>query len=232
MTPPDQTPSPESTSSSAPSPGTMHELLRRLALLEENNRKLRRQSMGTLIVTAILLGAAASLTYTAARHGLPGFVPDIVEAREFVLRDHEGRVRGAWGEDDQGSIRLVLQEAGSQASIKLNLLRDGSSGLTLADSAGNARMVIAVLPDQTTNLVFADGRGVARTVLGLTPRSGSSLVFADGGGTTRTAIGVDGRGAAMFSTGAVDTPDEEVVDSTEEDTSAKAPAKPARKRGN
>ena len=93
-------------------------------------------------------------------------------------------------------------------------------------------MVIAVLPDQTTNLVFADGRGVARTVLGLTPRSGSSLVFADGGGTTRTAIGVDGRGAAMFSTGPVDTPDEEVVDSGETDQSAKAPAKPAKKRGN
>ena len=228
MTTPEGTPT--SPPPTAPSSGAMHELLRRLSELEADNRKLRRQSYGTLVVTAILLGAAASLTYTAARHGLPGFVPDIVEAREFVLRDHQGRVRGAWGEDDQGSIRLVLQEVGSQASIKLNLLRDGSSGLTLADSAGNARMVIAVLPDQTTNLVFADGRGVARTVLGLTRRSGSSLVFADDGGTTRTAIGVDGRGAAMLSTGPVDTPDEDMVDSSAADQPAKAPAKPARKR--
>jgi hypothetical protein len=210
----------------------MHELLRRLEQLEKDNRKLRRQSYGTLVVTAILLGAAAALTYTAARHGMPGFVPDVVEAREFVLRDHQGRVRGAWGEDDQGSIRLVLQEAGSQASIKLNLLQDGSSGLTLADSSGIARLVIAVLPDQTTNLVFADGRGVARTVLGRPGRAGSSLDFADGGGTTRTAIGVDGRGAAMFSSGPVDTPDEEVVDSAPEESPAKPAAKPTKRRPN
>jgi hypothetical protein len=215
-----------------PSSGAINDLVRRLAQVETENHKLRRQATGTLVVTAILLGSAAALTFTAARHGLPGFVPDIVEAREFVLRDHEGRVRGAWGEDDQGSLRLVLQSGGSQASIKLNLLQDGSSGLTLGDSAGNARVVLAVLPDQTTNLVFADGRGVARTVLGLTGRSGSSLVFADGGGTTRTAIGVDGRGGAMFSTGPVDTPDEEVVDTAEADQSTRAPAKPARKRGN
>ena len=167
--------------------------------LEAANRKLRRQGMVLMVVTAALLGLGVALVVTAARHGMPGFVPDVVESREFLLRDKEGRVRGAWGSDDQGAIRLVLQDYRNQSSIKLNLLDDGSSGLTFSDSAGTARMVIAVLPDQTVNVVMGDSRGVARTVLGLNPNGGSTLVFADGGGTTKTGIGVDSRGRAMLS---------------------------------
>jgi hypothetical protein len=198
----------------APSPGTVHELLRRLGQLEQDNRRLRRVTLGTLVATAVLLGLAAALTYTAARHGLPGMVPDLVEAREFVLRDHQGRVRGAWGEDDQGSIRLVLQDAASRASIKLNLLGDGSSGLTLSDSTGNPRVIMAVLPDQTTNLVFADGRGVTRTVLSLSAGGGSTLIFADEGGRMQTTVGVDRRGQPVLTTAQVEAPEEpEPIDS-------------------
>jgi hypothetical protein len=183
----------------------------------------------TLVVTAVLLGIGAALVWTAARHGMPGFVPQVVESREFVLRDREGRVRGAWGEDDQGAIRLVLQDARNQTSIKLNLLEDGSSGLTFADSTGNARLIVAVLPDETVNLVFADRRGVARTVLGLNGKGGSTLVFGDDGGTTRSAIGVDNRGRPVLTMGPGETPaEEEVVDSAKTDSEAK-PA-PKRKR--
>jgi hypothetical protein len=202
----------------------MHELLHRLSDLEKDNRRLRRQGMTILVVTAILLGVAGALTWTAARHGLPGFVPDVVEAREFVLRDHDGRVRGAWGQDDQGAIRLVLQDAGNQTSIKLNLLDDGSSGLTFADSTGTPRLVVAVLPDETVNLVFGDRRGIARTVLGLSANGGSTLVFADQGGRTQAAIGVDGRGQTVLSAGPVETVEEEPADTTP------APKKPATRR--
>jgi hypothetical protein len=206
----------------------MGDLLHRIHLVEENNRKLRRQSQLTLVVTAVLLGIAGALVYTAARHGMPGFMPQVVESREFVLRDREGRVRGAWGEDDQGAIRLVLQDARNQTSIKLNLLDDGSSGLTFADSTGNARLIVAVLPDETVNLVFADRRGIARTVLGLSGKGGSSLVFGDGGGTTRSAIGVDSRGRPVLTMGPGEPQADEAVDSVKADSVTK-PA-PKRKR--
>src|SRR5512139_2358623 len=222
-----QPPTPPSATPAAPvlSPAE-HQLVRRIESLEQENRRLKRLSQMTLVVTAVLLGIGAALVWTAARHGMPGFVPQVVESREFVLRDREGRVRGVWGQDEQGSIRFVLQEAGSQTSIKLNLLPDGSSGLTFADSTGNARLIVAVLPDETVNLVFADGRGVARTVLGLNGKGGSTLVFGDGGGTTRTAIGVDNRGRPVFATGEVAAPAEEAVDTT-----AAPPAKPAPAKG-
>jgi len=199
-----------------------HQLVRRLESVERENRRLKRQSQMTLVVTAVLLGIGAALVWTAARHGMPGLVPQVVESREFVLRDREGRVRGVWGQDDAGAIRLVLQDADNQTNIKLNLLDDGSSGLTFSDSVGNPRLIVAVLPDETVNLVFADGRGVARTVLGLNGRGGSTLVFGDGGGATRAAIGIDNRGRSVLTTGEVDTPIEEAVP----DTASPRPARP------
>jgi hypothetical protein len=202
-----------------------HQLVRRLESVEQENRRLKRQSQMTLVVTAVLLGIGAALVWTAARQGMPGLVPQVVESREFVLRDRDGRVRGVWGQDDAGAIRLVLQDADNQTNIKLNLLEDGSSGLTFSDSVGNARLIVAVLPDETVNLVFADSRGVARTVLGLNGRGGSTLVFGDGGGATRAAIGIDNRGRSVLTTGEVETPVEEV-----EDTAAADKPTPDRKR--
>jgi hypothetical protein len=182
-----------------PSLAASRAMMQRLDTLEATNRKLRRQGTLMFVVTAVLLGLAVALVVTAARHGMPGFVPNVVEARQFLLRDNKGRIRGAWGSDEQGAIRLVLQDYRNHSSIKLNLLDDGSSGLSFTDSAGTARMVLAVLPDQTVNVVLGDSRGIARTVLGLNPNGGSTLLFADVGGTTKSGIGIDSRGRGMLS---------------------------------
>lgn len=194
MTTPTEAPAP-----SPESPTASRAMAQRIDALEAANKKLKRQGTLLLVITAVLLGIGVALVVTAARRGMRGLVPDVVESHEFVLRDKEGRIRGVWGADDQGAIRLVLQDYKSQSSIKLNLLDDGSSGLTFADSTGTARMVLAVLPDQTVNMVLGDSRGVARTVLGLNPNGGSTLAFADGGGTMRSGIGVDSRGRPMLS---------------------------------
>lgn len=225
MTAPQPPSPPPATPPAAALSSAEHQLVRRIESIEKENRRLKRLSQMTLVVTAVLLGIGAALVWTAARHGMPGFVPQVVESREFVLRDREGHVRGVWGQDEQGSIRFVLQEAGSQTSIKLNLLPDGSSGLTFADSTGNARLIVAVLPDETVNLVFADGRGVARTVLGLNGKGGSTLVFGDGGGVTRTAIGIDNRGRPVFATGEVEAPAGEAADTAAAPAKAAAPAR-------
>jgi hypothetical protein len=203
--------------------GAEHTSQRRLDALDRELRRLRRQSLGTLLATAILLGLAAALVVTAARHGMPGFVPEVVESREFVLRDAEGRVRGAWGQDDAGAIRLVLQDRRSATSVKLNLLDDGSAGLTFADSSGQPRLVLALLPDATASLVFADRRGLTRTVLSFHPSGASTLVFADAGGTTRSGIGVDHRGRASLTVQGLTDVEPAPADSAEETSPAPRP---------
>jgi hypothetical protein len=84
---------------------------------------------------AVLLGGAAAMFFFAARRGMPGSVAAVVEAREYRLRDPDGKIRGAWGFAEDGAIRFVLQNGDNQRALRLNLLPDGSAGVTFADSA-------------------------------------------------------------------------------------------------
>ncbi|HEX5634851.1 MAG TPA: hypothetical protein VFX50_16520, partial [Gemmatimonadales bacterium] len=159
---------------------------------------------------ALIVVLAAGLFFFATRRGMPGTVADVVESREYRLRDRDGRIRGAWGFADDGAIRLVLQNAGDQRALRLHLLPDGSAGVTFNDSTGAARIILGLLPDGNSSLVFADQLGTARSVYSYTPNGAATLIFADGRGTTRAVLGVDPRGNTLLSgDAAVPSPEEE-----------------------
>ena len=180
----------------------MHELERGLSLrLEEQsreNRRLRRLWMGTVVTGALLLGLATALVIVSARHGLPGTVADVLEARQFLLRDANGAVRGTWGTANNGSMQLTLQTPGSKAGLSLTSMADGASGITVRDSAGRSRAVLGLLPDQTVSMLFADENGTTRTVLSLVRGGSSTLVFADRSGDAKVGMGVDSRGQSTL----------------------------------
>jgi hypothetical protein len=193
----------------------MHELERGLSIrIEEQareNRRLRRLWMGTVVTAAVLLGLATALVIISARHGLPGSIADVLEAREFLLRDANGAVRGTWGTTSNGAMRLTLQTPGSKAGLSLSTLPDGASGITVRDSAGRSRAVLGLLPDQTVSMLFADENGTTRTVLSLVRGGSSTLVFADRSGNTKVGMGVDSRGQSTLTLpepadGRVETP--------------------------
>jgi len=191
---------PQTPSSGTPRPGLSERaLLARLDAIEQTEARLRRQNTINLVGLAGLVGLAAGLFFLSARRGVPGSVQDVVESRQYVLRDKTGAIRGAWGFADDGAMRFVLQNPGDQRALRLNLLPDGSAGLTFSDSTGAARVVLAFLQDGTSSLVFADQRGTARSVYSFTPNGSSSLIFADKGGTTRAVLGVDPRGRTLLS---------------------------------
>jgi hypothetical protein len=173
-------------------------LLRRLDEVERDNRRLRRLGMYVLVVAGALLGLAAAIVVVAARHGMPGFVPELTEARRFVVRDEEGRVRATLGSNKDGTAQLLLQDAGGRERLRVSVLTDGGAGVALVDSSGQSRMVLGLLPDQSASVVLADGGGKTRTVLGLSPNGASTILFADKGGTTRAGLGVDARGTGSF----------------------------------
>lgn len=180
----------------------MRELERGMTLrtfeLERENRRLRRLWMGTLISVALLLGLATALVVVAARHGLPGTVANVVEARQFQLRDQTGAVRGTWNTGSDGSMRFLMQAPGSKAGLSLSVLAGGASGITVRDSAGRSRAVLGLLPDQTVSLLFADENGTTRTVLSLVRGGSSTLVFADRSGSAKVGVGVDARGQSTL----------------------------------
>ena len=180
----------------------MRELERGLTIrtgeLERENRRLRRIWMGTLVSVALLLGLATALVIVAARHGLPGTVASIVEARQFQLRDKDGNIRGSWAAADDGSMRLQLQAPGTKAGLSFSVLAGGASGITIRDSAGRSRAVLGLLPDQTVSMLFADENGTTRTVLSLVRGGSSTLVFADRSGSAKVGMGVDARGQSTM----------------------------------
>ncbi|HEY9015598.1 MAG TPA: hypothetical protein VIM84_11110, partial [Gemmatimonadales bacterium] len=151
-----------------------------------------------VITGALLLGLATSLVIVSANHGLPGTVAEVVEAKQFLLRDAQGAIRGTWGASQNGAMRLSLLSPGSKAGLSLASLPDGASGITIRDSAGRSRAVLGLLPDQTVSLLFADENGTTRTVLSLVRGGSSTLVFADRSGDAKVGMGVDSRGQSTL----------------------------------
>ena len=172
--------------------------LNRLEILERDNRRLQRSANLAFIGIAVLLGLVVALVWVTGRHGMPGSVATEVAARQFVLRDQQGTLRGAWGLGEDGAVRLVLQDPAGRPRVKVSVLGDGTSGLSFSDSAGHPRAVFALLPDQTGSMAFADDAGKTRSVLGISADGSSNIVFADRSGSTRAGLGVDARGQSNF----------------------------------
>jgi hypothetical protein len=201
----------------------MHELekglISRIQDLERETRRYRRLWIAMVIVFCIVLGLGIALVMLAGRHSLPGQVAEVVEARQFQIRDEQGAVRGAWGIDQDGALRLTLLAPNSKAAVTMTVLKGGAPGLTFADTSGHARGVLALLPDETLSLTFADRSGLTRSVLGLNPEGSATLVFADRTGATRAGMGVDSRGNGTFT-----LMDRRGASQMESDAPASAPA--------
>ncbi len=175
-------------------------LERRIEALER-----RRGRQGLVRWSGPVLGGIAMLLALNVSHrtrdvlhqGSP--VPSI-EADSFVLKDHDGVVRGRLGFADDGSAGLTLSDAGGHERLRLSVLADGSPGVSLMDSEGETRAILGLLPDGTTSLVFADRGSVARGVFAVTPDGSARMIFSDAQGITRTAVGVDGSGDPEINT--------------------------------
>jgi hypothetical protein len=213
----------------APSHGgdqLLRHMAERIQSLERESRRLHRLWMGTLFALAIILGLAASLVIVSAKHGFPGTVADVIESRQFLVRDKNGEVRGVFGATDDGDLRLSLQAPGSRAGVSITALKGGASGLTFSDSAGKTRGVLGLLPDETTSLTFGDRNGQTRSALSLNPEGSATLIFPDRSGSTRAGLGVDSRGVGTFTVvdrpGAARTPEPDA--DTADDNADQAPA--------
>lgn len=169
-------------------------LTQRLEAVERDNRRLRRLGVMMLVGVGILLGLTTAIMVVASRHGMPGMVPQVTEARKFLLRDPQGRIRGVWGTNEEGAAQLILQDTVGRGRLRVTVLPDGSSGVAFVDSVNHTRIVLGILPDESANIALADPGGKTRTVLGIAPNGSATLVFADRGGSTKAGIGVDARG--------------------------------------
>ena len=173
-------------------------LLERMDRIERENRRLKRFGNIMFVGMAVVVGLAAAVFWYTGRFGVAGAVPENITARQFTLRSSDGSPRGTWGVAEDGTVRLLLNDAKGKARVRLSLLADGSSGLSFADTADHKLVVLGSLPDQTSSFIISNGAGVPRAVLGLSGTGAANLVFADPGGATKTSLGVDGKGKGAF----------------------------------
>ena len=165
-------------------------------------KRLRRQNTQAMLA-AFAMGIVALAASAWAMYGggaVSGGGDDgLVAARQFVLQDAEGRTRGEWLVEEDGTSRIVLSDPSGAQRMMLSVLgMEGSPGLSLSDREGNRRIVLGLLADQSSNIVIADADGTPRAVLGMSGEDRTDLILADRLGRTRVSLGVDAEGGSTM----------------------------------
>lgn len=140
----------------------LHEQVRvlgaRVAILERENRALRRRVLAVVALLAVPLLAA----YVPAN--------DRVEASELAVRDKSGATRARIFVDEQGTTRLVLRDKDGKSTAVLSS-GDGAS-LVLTDKSG--KTTTALSGTHAKGVVVVEDDGKPRAVLGAPKPWGTS----------------------------------------------------------
>lgn len=163
---------------------TVQLLTRRLERLERDNRRLK---LGGAVV---VVGLAALALMGQV---VPGQLPKVVEAEQFVLRDARGQVSALLSAEPFLKGLTVFDEGGKKRAA-LELIA-GSPRLSLADANGKERVALE-LTGEVSRLALSDlnrRHGVILTLAGADAMSG--LMLADQGRKTRVRLVLEPGGA-------------------------------------
>ncbi len=146
-------------------------LVRRLAAIERPNRSKSR----VWIAAAVLLGAGATLVVADKQPQ----IARTIEARNFVLRDREGNVKGLWETDPNGMPVLSLHDKHGSNRAEFRFRPDGSPVLHFLDRDGRERMLVGIDVDGAASMALIGKRGKERVCLGIAKDGWSTLSFYD-----------------------------------------------------
>ncbi|HXN86909.1 MAG TPA: hypothetical protein VN867_12610 [Candidatus Binataceae bacterium] len=117
------------------------ELSERLSRLEYQQAELRRTNQRWRMISgALFLLCGALVTMAQSTSG----VAESLDARQFVLHDSTGKVRGALGITDDGAVGLNFVDSKDRTRISLDVASNGTPGLDLYDQDGKLRGLFAV----------------------------------------------------------------------------------------
>jgi hypothetical protein len=150
------------------------ELSERLSRLEHQQAQLLRTNQRWRMISgALLLLCGAIVTMAQSTSG----VADSLDARQFVLHDSTGKVRGALGITDDGSVGLNLVDSKDRTRISLDVASNGTPGLDFYDQDGKLRGLFAVGPDGTPGVGLYGSDGHLRTSLDVPAGKSPGLAF-------------------------------------------------------
>jgi hypothetical protein len=145
------------------------DVMNRLGRLERSNRRLK------LAATACALGVVAAVFVAAERASGP------MAATEYKLVDDNGRLRGAFGQDKDGTFFYLNDDTGKmRASIAA---QKTGTFMNLKDADGKTRAIVSFDEDGPTVRLRDDKSGTTATML--IDDRGPSLQLHDATGKTR-----------------------------------------------
>jgi len=138
------------------------ELSERLSRLEHQQAELLRSNRRWRMTSgALLLLCGAMVIMAQSTSG----VAESLDARQFVLHDSTGKVRGALGITDDGSVGLNFVDSKDRTRITLDVASNGTPGLDFYDQDGKLRGIFALGPEGTPGLGLYGPDGHLRTSL-------------------------------------------------------------------
>jgi hypothetical protein len=155
----------------------LEELGQRMTKIYQENRLLRLFVGGFLAILLFFFLTGVTLH----KH-------QVVEAEQFIIKDHEGKVRGSFGlvaSSDMPSLTFYDKE--TNANVLLHLREDGSPALWLYNK-DRIRSSLAVWGDRTLLEIF-DKKNHQRMVLGVSDKGEPGLEFYGPKGKLRTVLG-------------------------------------------
>jgi hypothetical protein len=111
---------------------------------------------------------------------LPG--PDTLEAKEFVMRDDSGAIRGALMMLDDGRPTLRLNDKNGSARAMLYLYPERGGGLRFTDTNSQHRLQLLLTREGSPELRIEGPDGRTRTQIGMTRSDQPSISIRDDSG--------------------------------------------------
>lgn len=159
---------------------TVDSLEQRLAILEQAHGRLAAANRRMKLVgTTLVIGLAAIVVMGQA---MPSRPAKAVEAESFIIRDASGKIRGAVGIADDGSVGIGLDDSKGIQRITVDVAANDTPGFDLYDASGRVRATLAVGPNGTPGLGFYDEAGKLRASFDIPATTTPGLGFYDAKG--------------------------------------------------
>ena len=146
-------------------------VLGRLDRLERQNHNMKR---GVAVLAAIMAFATVALSV-----GQSFSHTDVVEAREFRVRDATGTIRATLGLDPEGEPNFILSDRNGRGRAGLSVIGDGEALLNFTDADDTVHLALGTTASGYPLLRVYDRAGGERVWLGLSPGESPSLFLFD-----------------------------------------------------
>ena len=169
----------------------LQNMFERLDRVEHQNRNLKRTWAATVfgVAALILMGQA-----------MPNKVPEVIEARKFVLKDSKGNGRAALTVTPDNSPLLLLNQPDGTLGVTLTVGPQGRPMLSLYDKRGNPRALLSLDADGSAGLSFGGADGKTRAGLAVTSEKSAGLILYGNDEKPLAVVGLtrDGSPVMMF----------------------------------